>query len=245
MKKFILFLISILWGSATRADNDWEKMKLSGHVKQIDEVLLDASEQNKEKIYQIDKYIFNAKGYLVEKQFLHPDNSWHKKITIYDNNKRKIREKTFNSNNELYFQKVLNNNVDGYLVSMLSFDGSNNPSGLDCKYFYDKLGYLIEERWFENRSLFERRTFKNNATGMVVEEKLYDSKDRLHEYYFYKYNKEGNKIVTEVFEPSGSVRAKYTYQYDFDGRGNWTAQITLLNDVPITVKKRDIIYFDD
>ena len=64
-------------------------------------------------------------------------------------------------------------------------------------------------------------------TGNELEELVYAEDGSLNQHYISMLDKNGNEIERTGFDPrDGAVGAKYSYEYVFDPKGNWTKRTT-------------------
>lgn len=88
----------------------------------------------------------------------------------------------------------------------------------DTEHVYDKKGALIEQKaWKPTGQLTYRRRFEHDADSKLLEETVYDSKNKLDRAIQYKYDSLGNKAVVYTFNGGGQVIEKQTYSYDEKG----------------------------
>lgn len=119
------------------------------------------------------------------------------------------------------------------------------------KYKYDEKGRLVESESYGNDGRLWMRyvyNFKDNQ----VEELVYASDGSLNQRYLSTLDEKGNEVERTDFEAgNGSVRNKYSYEYEFDSRGNWVKKTTKRwrtkegqsSFVPAYVTYRTITYY--
>jgi hypothetical protein len=91
---------------------------------------------------------------------------------------------------------------------------------------YDDQKRLIEKTWINNDGkLWLRYVYKysgNQREGLV-----YSANGSLNQRYVSVLDDKGNEIEQTSYEVGGEkVRAKYSYSYEFDAKGNWTKRTT-------------------
>src|SRR5579863_914079 len=102
-------------------------------------------------------------------------------------------------------------------------------------YLYDESGNLIEETRYHVDSTNDFKwTYRYDAAGNKVEETFFvvntkglsgAGKSVIDSKTIFRYDSKGSLIEETRFDPSGSVRSKKLYTYEFDQAGNWVKQI--------------------
>lgn len=148
------------------------------------------------------------------------DNTYLKRIYIYDNYQNLIKETEHNyENNYRKNSTVFQYDPKNRLLKKTLLD--QNDSILSYwTYEYKKDTYFkIKESWI----------LPNFPDNNSVLEFAYDKNSRID-----KLLHEEDKIVNKV-----------EFKYKFDKKGNWYEQIKIVNGKPIYLRKREIIYFED
>lgn len=111
------------------------------------------------------------------------------------------------------------------------------PPGAEKPRYDQRYSYKFEYKYDDRNRLTEKVMYGNAGklalryvykyTGNQKEEFVYSADGKLNQHYLYTLDDKGNKIEETVFEaPSGSIRDKYSYSYEFDAKGNWIKQTT-------------------
>ncbi len=94
------------------------------------------------------------------------------------------------------------------------------------KYKYDDKGYLVEKLLYGNDGNLRMR-YVYNLKDNQLEELAYSSDGSLNQRYLSILNDKSNEIERTDFDvKNGSVRNRYSYEYEFDSTGNWIKKTT-------------------
>jgi hypothetical protein len=229
------------------------------------------------------KYKFDDRGNIIEYNRFRNDTLIHKEIDFFDQNDSLVEHREYGEDGKLGWKRNwvfdFNGNITeekhwnnyGYF-SHHTFEYSNNKKikaakfslkgekVQETKYSYDETDKLLFKiiTYFESADYnreFQKKTYKYNSQGKIIEEKLYgattlsnlkpffdqepqhfekteyDSKNRitLNENEFgkktYRYDASDNLIQTERYHFSTDDFSKYTSSYEYDSKGNWTKEI--------------------
>jgi hypothetical protein len=94
---------------------------------------------------------------------------------------------------------------------------------------YDEQKRLVEKSWISsNGELWIRYVYKYTGNPASQRETLdYSANGSLNRHYLSLLDDKGNEVEQTSFETrNGSIQDKYSYTYEFDGRGNWIKRIT-------------------
>jgi hypothetical protein len=94
---------------------------------------------------------------------------------------------------------------------------------------YDDQKRLIEKSWLMNNGqLSIRYVYKYSGNPANQRDELvYSADGSLNQRYLSILDDKGNEVEQTSFETrDGSVRAKYSYVYEFDAQGNWIKRTT-------------------
>ena len=94
--------------------------------------------------------------------------------------------------------------------------------------------YLIDRTWDgKYKKEIHKTNYMYNDKGWLIEEKSYDN-ESIYEMYTHKYDKKGNRIETFVYDEDGEIDSKIVYELrdggdtfirtDYDGDGNMTSK---------------------
>lgn len=91
---------------------------------------------------------------------------------------------------------------------------------------YDDQKRILEETYFlSNGEVTIRYVYK--YSGNQVEKLVYSADGSLNQHYVIVLDSKGNEVEETSFKPTdGSVDDKYSYNYEFDAKGNWIKRIT-------------------
>lgn len=138
------------------------------------------------------------------------------------------------------------------MVDMADHRGSKHPITHSDSFenIYNDAGKLILQRQFQADTLYQTKTFTYNKWGNEITNEtrsphgkiiaryvyVYDSLGReIENTYFIStegyhsltvYNKQGDPATITYLKPSGTLRAKISYQYKYDKHHNWIERKT-------------------
>lgn len=113
----------------------------------------------------------------------------------------------------------------GTAVSGSSVTKSDPRYDNKFEFKYDDKKRLIEKTWLQsNGAVWLRYVYK--YTGNQKEELVYGKDGSLNHRYLYTLDDKDNKVEQTYFQPDGSIRAKQSFTYEFDSKGNWTKRTT-------------------
>ncbi len=64
----------------------------------------------------------------------------------------------------------------------------------------------------------------------------------IHNYVIF--NKRGNRIEGNNYNPDGSLQSKHTSKYEYDPKGNWIRKIEFKDNSPKSIIEREIEYYE-
>ncbi len=120
-------------------------------------------------------------------------------------------------------------------------------------YRYDRAGNRIEATHYgsqPSRGYVSRTVFSYDAAGRLAGETSYGEGGAFTGQTASAYDTRGNKTEWSVFDHARRLKAKHTYRYEYDARGNWIVQrVTVLealtegtSEKPTAVIYRTITY---
>lgn len=114
---------------------------------------------------------------------------------------------------------------------------------------YDQNSNIIEEVLYQFGSFLFRHVYIYNK-NKLVEKQWYKSPDENELLpYKVKHYDEKENIVEEItydldHEPNKVIKKKYTYEYEYDEKGNWIKKILYVKSIPKFIEERSIVYYD-
>jgi hypothetical protein len=200
----------------------WEDDGLKGKVKSFTESQYGAEDRFGEiqKTNLSFKYImrYDAKGNGIEAFCYNADGSFNSKET---------------------YQYAKGNRIEtNYYSANGSFDGKY------INKYDDKDNRIEANNYSANGSLDHKYIMKYDAKGNQIEANYYKADGSLDLKYIMKYDAKGNQIEENYYKADGSLDYKETYQYKFDGKGNWIKRITFKNQIPKSIYEREYEYYE-
>lgn len=155
----------------------------------------------------------------------------------YDKNGFLIEEISLENKEMIYTAQYVNDSL-GRVIELQYFEPENHKS-VTLK-SYDRMGNLISENY--KRLDIEKR--RNSIYSYAADNKLVEyssTGDAMKEVEYY--DAQGNLVLNAIYELSGKLRDEIRYEYTYDQHGNWTQQITFMNQTPIEVVERVYVYY--
>lgn len=208
-------------------DNDWNKLGLKGHVKQITETIVSG---NKDNAPNQNTYIFLEDGMLgsidiSDQMYLFTyQNNKLAKILLYD------KKKNTTSEYDSPFSKDLHFNEQGQLMK--------DSFGLVTTYSYDELGacskITFEDDYPDNIAVVTS-TFTRNSQGDIC---------NIHtETIFYEQKRDSKGNFTKG-KKEDTTQETCLVEYQYDKQGNWTSMLADKCPTRYIHSKRIIEYYD-
>ena len=150
----------------------------------------------------------------------------------------------FHPENTLISKTLYKFDRSGYVVGIVSYNGKEKLTGY-TNFLYDSVtGRKLEERsYFPDSAAKEKTVFKYDATGNLIEERVYERTDSL------------KPALVNHFDPKAKEEPEFdsdeekidivitTRQRKPDNHGNWTQLFSFEKKVPMSVTTREIEYF--
>ncbi len=83
--------------------------------------------------------------------------------------------------------------------------------------------------------------FQFDENGNVINSSEKDTHGQLIEEITYEYNRDNQPTQILNHHPQDNMREKIVYEYD--SYGNWIRKIDYVNEIPLTITRRDILYY--
>lgn len=236
---------TIKTSSFSKKKNDWEKEKLLGKVKSINEATFTAIESfgNYEKLHRMqnphssrDKdIVFNHEGYkIIEILYNNLNGKIDSKTHYKYDSKFNIIEERCERN-----RSFLRGSSEGtainitlykydYKDKIIQMERYQTDGSLDLKflYKYDDKGRKIEENtYLPDGSFFDKMVYKYDDKGNKIKDIFYNSKGEFSLKNSYIYSKKGNMTEENNYLSDGSLFMKNTYKYDRESNMIKSSQI--------------------
>lgn len=130
-------------------------------------------------------------------------------------------------------------------VEAIAYNPINDTVFMSIKYEYDKNGFLIKSQSNNYKGQPQGYTIRNrNENGQVVQAQNYNKDGKLTSQTDYTYNSKGERIThhQQIFA-TGQV-IDYTFSYEYDKTGNYSAIIFHKDGKPLIYRAREIEYYD-
>lgn len=250
MRKLTRFLIiAVVATSCNTKKSDLEENNIKGKVWKIQVTIFEGEEKfGKYQIGEKDYdghylYIYNEIGNIIEHHTLDREGK-SKSISKYIYNDDNLLEEisTF-KDNKLKRKQVCS--FDGKkLIEIRLFDEKGE---LENIYKYDYKKNVISKVKVLNKSGKMLNTFENDyKSGLLNSQTVKDSNNKVIRIEKFKRNKNKDIIEILLIYPQDSTEYKYTFDYEYDKKGNWTKKYIFNKDGKIeNILVRDIIYHNE
>lgn len=240
------------WGHATQ-----EKMK--GRVKEIKQTHFFAEEENgkivKGKVITIEERPSLA-GMGRDMAEEYNESGTVLRSTFFDENGKVLQDVKANAEgkNLLGAEYYINDTLRA--ITKFKYDGNNlletiayNPINdtvfMSIKYDYDQNGYTIKNQSFNYKGEPQGYTIrKRNESGQLVQNQSYSNDGKLNSQVDYTYNDKGERITQHQQNFTTGVIIDYTFTYNYDKMGNYTAIIFHKDGKPFIYRARELKYYD-
>lgn len=242
-------MFAILLASCNSKKNDLKESNLKGKIWKLKETRFEGQEKfgkyqiGDKRYYGHQFYVFNEDGNLLESQRLDRKGKIER-ISKYSYDKNgNCTEITTYEDDKVVLKQV--NQIDNnHIVETQVFDEEGK---LTKKYQYDYSGADISGGKVFNSDGGLNVTFKNEiSSGLLTKQIVKDSLEEITSIRIYERNKEGDIITQKVEYPKDTTEYVYTFQYDYDEKGNWLKQYQFDEDGKIDdILVRNIVYYDE
>lgn len=234
----IILMLAALLTSCNSNRNDLEKYNLKGKVWKVKETRY----YGEEKFDGHRLYIFNEDGNLTETQQLDRKGKIEK-TTKYSYDENGICAEITTYEDDKVVEKQVNQINNNQIKETQVFD---NKGKLKSKYQYAYSGADISGGRVFNSDGGLHVTFQNKlSSGLLTKQIVKDSLEEISSIRIYERNKEGDIITQKIQFPKDTIEYVYTFQYDYDEKGNWLKQYQFDEDGKIdNILVRKIVYYD-
>jgi hypothetical protein len=171
-------------------------------------------------------------------------SSW---VTVKIDEKQSSSHRTDTGTKKLAQQYLYDSSNNVSAIQYYSFNRNNNTSYLDrtvnfsydvkgrkvSEYYNNKSNYHIEYKYFDNDLIKSVQYISNVDTA----QHLTLTTNRKIE-YFYDKNKKPEKLIYQDDFKIWIVK----FKYKFDSHNNWIEQTKIVDDKPLYIRKREIVY---
>ena len=92
--------------------------------------------------------------------------------------------------------------------------------------------------------LIKKTITKYNVDGNRTETSIYNADGELDSKYKFQYDKDGNETENSSYNADGELDRKYKLQYEYDKLKNWIVKTEYIDDKLTTITKREIEYYE-
>jgi len=152
---------------------------------------------------------------------------------------------SYNQDKELVFRYVMSYDSAGRRVQLNIYDDLELLANR-TETVYDSTGNILRETIFNFKGQpVERSEFAYDANDNLIERKFFEGIPlKLIEHEVMKWNAEGFISYYKKPLPNTGDVVTWTYDYEYDERGNWVIQNQYRNDVLFYIVERKVTYFE-
>jgi uncharacterized protein YjhX (UPF0386 family) len=233
--------------------------KIKGKVKEFKQTNFWAAEENgkvvKGKILTIEdrKSLANMGGDFTEE---YNESGTVLRSTSFNENGKVLQDVKTTAEgkillgSEYYMNDTLMANVKykyegNNLIEGIAYNPLNDTVFMTIKYEYDPNGYIIKTQSFNYKGEPQGYTIlTRNENGQVVKVHAYTKDGKLNSQTDYTYNDKSERIAQHQQIFTTKVVIDYTFTYEYDKMGNYTAIIFQKDGKPLVYRAREIKYYD-
>ncbi len=176
--------------------------------------------------------------------------------TSYDENGKVLQDVKTNAEGKIlqgsgyYMNDTLRANVEykyegNNLIEAIAYNPLNDTVFMSIKYEYDPNGYVIKLQTFSYKGEPEGYSIRTrNENGQEVQVQGFNKDGKLTSQFDYTYNDKGERITQHQQNFTTEVIIDYTFTYEYDKMGNYTAIIFYKDGEPFIYRAREYKYYD-
>ena len=151
---------------------------------------------------------------------------------------------------EYYTSDTLTANVKykyegGNIVEVIAYNPLNDTIYMSVRYTYDPDDRIIKMETFDYKGNLQSYSLRTrNERGLQLKIENYSKEGKLTSQYDNKYNDKNERIEAHQQVFTSGVVSNFTFKYEYDKMGNYTAIIFLKDNKPFVYREREIKYFD-
>jgi hypothetical protein len=188
----------------------------------------------KEMFEYNDNLLMSKQGFLSEKFF-------YREIYCYDSKNRETERKFYDSEKHLFESVITAYPDENTIVEKVRTDNQYSYFERETQ-LKNGLPVLLTSR-LDSVQIIEKWRGEYDAHGRISLSKFYDNQDKLLQYEKYVYDESGNELEYAIFSSNDELLTKLEYRYKYDGNGNWTQQVSIVDGQPRIIMLRNIIYY--
>ncbi len=196
---------------------------------------------------------FDSSGNIVKREYRHESKSFTKTwVYEYDDERRLIDETSYDTTG-----RVLTTRSIGFDDRGVRFAETTNLLGEQIRTWrgtqntYDENDRIIESIWhYENGEMSGRRLYEYDDDGRILQDIIYDPDGAMTARTQNEYNDSGLLSIRTVYSADNYVSQRFTYDYQYDSRGNWISKREYRDDNTLEkygilsyTQKRTITYY--
>jgi hypothetical protein len=217
---------------------------LKGKVEIMSESTLPAEGSKKVQSKNVFKY--DANGNMIELSNYKTDGKVNSTIrSTYDANGKLIKEETLLGNGKVDLVSTIKTDAKGNKIEQEDVRPMGNII-FNYKYYYkyDEKGQLTERIAYRGNGTFLfKYIFNYDDNGNRIEWIQQGPDSSVVGKVIYKYNEKNALSEQTEYNGSGSIKAIYTYSYEFDKKGNWIRRKKMQDGKVVEIKERDVKYY--
>ncbi|KAF0236681.1 MAG: hypothetical protein FD181_2585 [Prolixibacteraceae bacterium] len=205
------------------------KYDLNNNIIEINEI----DEQGNVTIAELNKYEKNKLVYR-KKNYSSSSSESHYE---YDSLGNEIFTSTlYKSEGDEDIQFIEKSLFEQGVIKRINYLRNGELSGIETYEFSDgkiQTETYYSEKYPQNNSIIEYKYFPDNSKEILIKDKEGE--------ILKEFDKNENLVRLKIINTDGKIE-DYTYEYSYDGKGNWIKIIEFRNTIPIKIRTREIHY---
>ncbi|MDL2296644.1 hypothetical protein LJC68_09940 [Bacteroidales bacterium OttesenSCG-928-B11] len=271
MRKILLFIIaSVLLPAVSVCQNDLGKMKLSGNVKRVKEISIETQDfgdditchlfaifdENGNKTLDVNynamgqivknnQYQYDSLGNLVKSTHYNPDGSLYSYFTFAYKDNVLVEKNITYYKDGAPMRYCFRYDQKGNLLEEIDYDAYGKLFK-GWQYSYNSRDQVTEERFYlPYGCLYDKVKFEYDFAGNLIKKLFYDMEGVLYREEHFTYDQHGYLVQESKIRYRGYKlnTETFSYQYQFDDKGNWINKMVNMNNIHSHTVVREIEYY--
>jgi hypothetical protein len=246
LKISLVFLWILLPVLSWAQNNDYARWNLKGKVKTIKETSYSVNDQHaKDSLEYYFLNEFNSEGNKIVDAAYLPDGKLVKSYSYsYGTNNERTEEKQFDGDGKLIRTISYTYDTKGNLLEDSSIDSQGKP-GKKIVFTYDNSGKVIEDNSYGGDGKLQKKfTYTYDDRGNKIETNRFDSNGNPERKTLCNYDAQNNPLEEVSTKPDQTVLKKVNFSYEYDAHNNWIVKTTFVEDKPVNILEREIVYYE-
>lgn len=172
---------------------------------------------------------YDSKGNLIEKEAFK-----------FAEDGKELEYRSYNREG-LLLKRISKYDGQGRLIQLDRFSDSETNWKNRVIFTYNDQDQVVQLDSLSSTGGISKFTFQFDESGNVINSSQKDTHGQLIEEITYEYDRNNNPTQILNHHPKDNMREKTVYEYD--SYGNWIRKIEYRNEIPLTITRRDILYY--